>query len=362
MILFESEEFLRQQITLATLTFQPLNIKKIRPFSCSPGIREYEIRFLWLIEKLTTGCMVNFHSEGTSLSYKPGVLIGGLNLFHDCGKERGLGYFLEPLVLMSLFARNPLTITLKGITNHHLDPSVDTFRSVTLPLLRRLLGLTDGLDLRIVSRGAPPLGGGEIFLKVPVLNELPLFDSVEEGIVKKIRGIAYTMKVSPHNLNRLVDGIHSIIKDYISDVFIFTDHMIGNYSGNSPGFGVTLIAETTTGCYLAAEGLASAENGEHFVPYDLGKSVTRDLLLEIQTRGVVDSSHQGLLLTICALGPKELNKVRLGSLSIYTIETLRLIKNTLDVRFEIVTDTRNRTILLSCFGVNLQNLARSSVF
>jgi len=51
----------------------------------------------------------------------------------------------------------PLAITLRGITNDGRDPSVDTWRAVTLPLLRQLTGAEGGFDLKINRRGAPPL-------------------------------------------------------------------------------------------------------------------------------------------------------------------------------------------------------------
>ena len=51
----------------------------------------------------------------------------------------------------------PLAITLKGITNAPADPSVDVWRTVTLPLLRQATGLSDGFELKIVKRGAEPL-------------------------------------------------------------------------------------------------------------------------------------------------------------------------------------------------------------
>jgi RNA 3'-terminal phosphate cyclase-like protein len=44
----------------------------------------------------------------------PGVIIGGKDLEHDCGLQRGIGYFLEPLILLGLFARSPMSIRLKG--------------------------------------------------------------------------------------------------------------------------------------------------------------------------------------------------------------------------------------------------------
>jgi len=51
---------------------------------------------------------------GTKLKYRPGVIIGGKGLEHDCGVHRGIGYFLEPLILLGLFARAPISIRLKG--------------------------------------------------------------------------------------------------------------------------------------------------------------------------------------------------------------------------------------------------------
>lgn len=51
---------------------------------------------------------------GTKFKYKPGIVMGGRNLVHDCGVSRSIGYFLEPLVVLGLFAKKPLSIRLKG--------------------------------------------------------------------------------------------------------------------------------------------------------------------------------------------------------------------------------------------------------
>ncbi len=42
---------------------------------------------------------------GTTLRYRPGLITGGAGLTHDCGKARGMGYFLEPLVCLALFGK-----------------------------------------------------------------------------------------------------------------------------------------------------------------------------------------------------------------------------------------------------------------
>lgn len=59
---------------------------------------------------------------------------------------------------------------LSGITNDPKDPSVDTFRSTTLPLLKRFGVPSEGLELKIESRGVAPKGGGEVTLSVPIVH------------------------------------------------------------------------------------------------------------------------------------------------------------------------------------------------
>lgn len=57
---------------------------------------------------------------------------------------------------------------------------------------------------QVVKRGARPLGGGEVVLRVPIMKTLPPISLTDEGMVKRIRGVAYSMKVSPQNTNRMV--------------------------------------------------------------------------------------------------------------------------------------------------------------
>jgi RNA 3'-terminal phosphate cyclase-like protein len=115
------------------------------------------------------------------MRYKPGFIHAGSGLEHDCGTSRAIGYFLEPLACIALWAKRSLAITLRGITNDAIDCGVDMWRTVTLPLLRQVTGADDGFELKIVKRGAPPGGGGEVFLRLPTLKQLPPINMVEEG-------------------------------------------------------------------------------------------------------------------------------------------------------------------------------------
>eukprot|EP00249_Psilotum_nudum_P009368 c21885_g1_i1 orf=67-1179(+) len=352
----------RQRLLLSTLAGSSIRIYDIRVDDESPGLRSFEISFLRLMEKVSNGCIVEINETGTKLKYKPGVIVGGRGLVHDCGTGRSIGYFLEPLIVLGLFGKSPLFITLKGITNDSKDPSVDTFRVTTLPMLKRFGVSVEDLELKIVTRGAPPLGGGEVHLKIPIVpNSLTAVTWVDEGLVKRIRGVAYSTRVSPQMSNRMVDAARGVLNHLLPDVYIFTDHYTGQGSGNSPGYGISLVAETTTGCLISSECAANHSLDEcqtAILPEDIGAEASKLLLEEIKQGGVVDSSHQGLLFLLCALCPQDVSKIRIGKLSPYAIRTLRHIKEILGVQFSIKPDQTTGTVILTCVGSGYKNISR----
>ncbi|XP_002974064.2 probable RNA 3'-terminal phosphate cyclase-like protein [Selaginella moellendorffii] len=350
----------RQRLVLSTLSNTALRIDDIRADSEAPGLCDFEASLLRLVEKISNGCGIEINETGTKLRYKPGILAGGRNLVHDCGTGRGIGYFLEPLIILGLFGKKPLSITLRGITNDSRDPCVDTFRTATLPMLKHFGVPIEGLELKVVARGAPPLGGGEVVLKVPIVpKSLTAATWVDEGMVKRIRGVSYSTRVSPHMANRMVDAARGVLNRLLPDVYIFTDHYTGSESGKSPGYGISLVAETTTGCILSSECVAMHSGASELqLPEDLGTQAAMSLLQEIRLGGVVDSTHQGLLFILCALCPEDVSKVRVGKLSSYGIKMLQHIKEFLGVQFSIKPDPATGTVLLTCVGSGFQNLYR----
>ncbi|KAH0664404.1 hypothetical protein KY284_029335 [Solanum tuberosum] len=104
---------LRLHLLVATLSSKSIIIEDIRADSTWLGLRPHEVSFLRLLEKVCDDCVVEINETGTKLKYKPGIIMGGRHLVHDCGVNRSIGYFLEPLILLGLFGKKPLTIRLK---------------------------------------------------------------------------------------------------------------------------------------------------------------------------------------------------------------------------------------------------------
>lgn len=337
---------------MATLSNKRCIIDNIRPADDNPGLRDHEASFLRLLDKISNGCKIEINHTGTSVFFIPGVLIGG-KIKHECPNSRSLGYILEAIVALAPFCKKPLQLTLIGVTNEETDSSVDIIRTVTLPLLRRF-GLDEGLELKISKRGAMPLGGGEIYLQCPVVRTLKSLRFMDFGKIKRIRGIAYSMRVSPATANRVVDSAREKLNKFIPDVYIYTDHYKGVEAGNSPGFGLSLVAETTTGALISADCVAAA--GE--LPEALGVRTSNNLFEEISRGGCVDTQSQSICLLFMVLGPEDVSKVRFGKLSPYTVQYLRDLKDFFGVTFKITTDEESKTALLSCMGVGFSNLTK----
>ncbi len=93
--------------------FQAIRINDIRSDTDAPGLRDFEASFLRLVDKLTNGSALEINDTGTKLRFRPGIITGGSGLEHDCGKSRGIGWFVEGLLCLLPFAKNPVSITLK---------------------------------------------------------------------------------------------------------------------------------------------------------------------------------------------------------------------------------------------------------
>lgn len=168
-----------------------------------------------------------------------------------------LGYYLDALVALGPFCKTPLNATLKGVTNSKESPSVDHIRGAALPALKKFLIVDDGLDLKIKQRGLMPNGGGEVNFKCPIRKTFKAIQFIKPGMVKRIRGTAYASKVSPALANRTIESCKGVLLNFLPDIYIYSDLNKGKFSGNSPGFGINLMAETTEGVFFSAESVSN---------------------------------------------------------------------------------------------------------
>lgn len=52
-----------------------------------------------------------------------------------------------------------------------------------------------------------------MLVRLPVVRHLPPISLTDEGMVKRIRGVAYSARVSPQASNRMVDGARGVLNE-----------------------------------------------------------------------------------------------------------------------------------------------------
>ncbi|KAF8337561.1 18S rRNA biogenesis protein [Cantharellus anzutake] len=356
LVRFSGPEFLRQRLVLSILSGKPVRIDGIRSEDRDPGLRDYEVSLLRLLEKVTNGTVIEISYTGTSVLLKPGIISGG-KVSHDCPLSRSVGYFLEALLLIAPFAKTPVDITLKGITSDDNDLSVDLIRTVSLPHLQ-LFGVSEGLELQIKKRGEVPLGGGEVNFLCPIIKQAKTINFVAPGKIKRIRGIAHAVRVSPQFSQRMIEASRSVLNRFIPDIYLYTDVYKGDDSGKSPGFALSLLAESTTFALHCTEVVSKPA----ITPEDVALAASRALLSEIRRGGCIDRKHQGIVLTLMLLGSEDVARCRMGELTTRSIQLLRDIKAIFGTTFKIVPaepeDQNCTEILVSCFGTGYINANR----
>ena len=392
----------RLRLVVSLFCGRPVLIRNIRADdTAAPGLRPYEVSFLRLIDRVTNGSKMEINATGTQVRFVPGIITGGTHE-HDCPvlsedddnnddrddddavptKIRSIGWFIEGLLPLLPFGKEAFHITFNGITDGtcERDPSVDYWQATALPLLSKFgVGAQAADDflaaaapsLKIHQRAAVPRGkNGRVTLYSPAVRSmLQCVNWVDSGRIKRIRGQAVSCKlVSSSAAARVAYASKGVLHRLLPDVWIHTNvNTVKQHKcGPSPSLSCILTAESTTGARLSAEvTLHSAESSQQGqqreTPESLGQRGAALLLHEIAQGGVVDTTAQTVALLWMVLSPEDdVSRIRLGTLSAYSIAALRLFKAALGVECKVTPDMETKTVLLSCIGMGYRNMARAS--
>jgi len=422
----------RLRLVVSILSHRPLLMRNIRSDDVeAPGLREHEASFLRLLDRMTNGSVVEINSTGTQLRFKPGVLVGGA-IEHFCpinstttfisGQDssetlpRSIGWFLEGVLPLACFGKEPLHLTLHGITDGMCmyDPSVDYIKTSILPTLTRFgIGTNEdygpppsiivlqrfalGTTIESSSIISDSSKGGCVRFYCPTVKELTPIDFTDTGKFKRVRGTVISLRIPPSSAARVAHSTKGLLHRLLPDVWIHTDAHTsrGNKqgvlsSGPNPSLSICLAAESTSGVILAAETCLdarkqrAARNGgisvdmdpsftstdadvtekqspsDFMLPEDLGLHGAARLLEEVRRGGCICTSAQSIAFLLMCLCPEDVSRIRIGKLSSYSVSSLRLFKTAFGVEFKIKTDVETKTVLMSCLGSGYRNMAKAS--
>ena len=303
----------RLRIICSLLSQKPLLIRNIRSNDLEhPGLSDYEISYLRLIDKLTNGTQIIINNTGTQLKFIPGILLGGTNIQHDCpvgtpstpststsndgtstvtSTTRSIGWYLEGILPLGPFGKENLSVTLTGITDGccDVDPSPDYLKLSVIPIMEHFgIGIDSEEDgnvkpsIQILSRAAvgpkdyndDPNNKenlGKVVFTCPIIRkELHPIDITDVGKIKRIRGTAISNKiVSSSMAARVAYSAKGIFHKLLPDVWIHTDvntpkkkkSRIGG-CGINPSLSLIVSSQSTTGIVMTAECCMKTNTGE----------------------------------------------------------------------------------------------------
>jgi RNA 3'-terminal phosphate cyclase-like protein len=221
------------------------------------------------------------------------------------------------------------------------DVSADTVRTAILPLYKNF-AIERNIELRILKRSAAPAGGksagGEVQLVFNHQVRLPkTLHLLNPGRVKRIRGVAYCVEVPKSNNERMTFEARGILNKFVPDTYIFSDasaaplvptnvkgHPSGKVKG-AVGFGLSLVAESSTGCLYSADVCSPPEGG---VPAEeIGKQCAYQLLEKISMGGCVESVAAPTVLMLMAMGSEDVGRVAMGKNVLASEEIIQLARD-----------------------------------
>ncbi|KAL5044882.1 hypothetical protein BDW71DRAFT_198567 [Aspergillus fruticulosus] len=291
------------RLVFSTLTGRTVHISQIRPSSpTNPGLAPHEISFLRLLESVTNGSQMEISYTGTIIVYKPGLITG------------------TPIKV--LFT-GPGVITSSTPTG---DMSVDSVRTAILPLFNQF-GIFNNIELRVLRRSNPGPngrgGGGEVQLVFGHQVRLPkTLHLMNAGRIKRVRGVAYSVGVSASNNARMIDTCRGILNPLVPDTYIFSDvssaPLVPAPDRNNPsakkkiglGFGLSLVAESSTGCLFSADVACPPSGGQP--PEDIGKQCAYQLLETISKGGCVAPAAFPTMIGLMTMGSEDVGRIQVG--------------------------------------------------
>ncbi|KAI5950545.1 hypothetical protein CANMA_005205 [Candida margitis] len=354
-IVLEGHRNFRLRLILATLSGKSVKIIKIRSNDLNPGLKDHEVSFLRLLESVTNGSHIEISYTGTTIIYRPGIIIGG-EVTHNCPHSKPVGYFIQPMLMLAPFSKKKFSIVFKGITNAGDETGVDAIKWGLLPIMEKF-GVRDCL-LHVLKRGSLPEGGGEVHLLCNSLIPTPLtIHAIDIPKFSVIRGVAYCTRVSPSIANRMIDAARDVLKPTGCEVNITADVWRGENSGKSPGFGITLVAESKKGWRLVVENVGQAKS----LPEDLGELTALQLMTEITQSGAIGRYQLIISLIFMVIGKEDIGRINIHKSEVddHLIYALRDIKEIFGSEAFLAQDEEDPDfMILSLKGSGFTNVSK----
>lgn len=287
---------LRTALALSTLTQQPFRMTNIRATRGNSGLAPQHLN---CVRALKTLCEAK--TDGDEIGSQELLFIPGKfkakNHTIDIGTAGSVTLLLQSLILPSIFAPKPFTLTIKGGTDVSHSTPIDSLINTIIPYYN----LAGKIEVRLIKRGYYPRGGGEIEITFnPEINRNSFekfedflkivshkgFNLTEKGKLGAIKGISHASKELEGRrvAERQAQSAEQALSKLNTPVEIQTEYR----NTLSKGSGITLwtlfFADTEPKPRIGADKL-----GEPHIPAEqIGQEASKQLIERLNSEAPID--------------------------------------------------------------------------
>ncbi|MAG91473.1 RNA 3'-phosphate cyclase [Candidatus Woesearchaeota archaeon] len=196
----------RTSLALSTITLKPFEIHDIRKGRSVPGLKNQHLYCVKSLQKLCNADAQGAELGSTYLKYEPRKIIAK-NLDIDIETAGSITLLLQSLLLPSMFASKPMTLSINGGSDVKWSLSFDFFNNVLLPQLQRFVKI----EAKLLKRGYYPKGNGKVEIKINPkfkLNDFLNFNEFQLNLKENINEINL---IEQHHLIQIKGVSHASI-------------------------------------------------------------------------------------------------------------------------------------------------------
>jgi len=328
----------RVALALSTITQKPFEVYGIRKGRKDAGLKNQHLYCVKSLQELCSAEAEGAELGSLYLKYYPKKIVAK-NLDIDIETAGSITLLMQALLLPSMFASKPMTISVTGGTDTKWSQPFDYFSNVLLPQLQRFAKI----EAKLLKRGYYPKGNGKVEIKINPkfkLNDSSGFEEFHENLKQNIQ--KYNL-IEQHHLIQIKGISHASIglqqakvaerqaesaQQMLKQRYNVPIQIITQYQDTlSTGSGITLWAifsknkddiDENNPIRLGADALGEQGKKAEIV----GEEAAKNLVKEIESKAPVDRHLADQILPFMALAGGSIKTSEVTShcrTNIYTI-------------------------------------------
>ena len=264
-----------------------------------------------------------------------------------------------------------ITVSVANYSECSTAPQIDYFQLVLQPMLKQLMDID--ITIECQQRGFFPKGGGRVTLTTNRISEcIPAFQLTKRGSVKSLYGqVVVGGRGYKTECGELVaEGATQELRGFFGkninlNIEVLPKDKVDSYSS---GIGITVVAETTTGCLFGGSELQGPPKGENSKKrgkrkqqqqqqqqevdyYGIGRNAASELITDWKSTkgGCTDRWLQDQLIIFMALA-KGKSKMATCAMELHTETAIYIAELMTGVKFE-VSNMKDGTVMIECVGI-----------